>query len=173
MLRPLLLLASALLFVACSPALDPPMTRSCRGEYVNECRPYTYATLTSASLSPERVTLNDPTMRVRLQAAFTRCAGSTMPVSIQISAFVGAAGDGSIAAPIDGGGGTNARVIPLTTIPVTDTSAGSVDVMIDNPFFANVPANTQITLQFATIIDGCEGQLLETPYRTGGVATGP
>jgi hypothetical protein len=166
-------LGLASFLVACSPALDPPFTRSCRGEYVNECRPYTYATITAAELTPPQITLDDPSMRAHVHVEFTRCPGSTMPTSIQLAAFAGGSGDGSIPSPTDGGSGSDARVIPLTTIPVPDTSASSLDVTIDNPFFANVPANRTIQLQFTTIIDGCEGELFATDYRTGGLAPTP
>src|SRR5260221_200444 len=122
---------AALALLACSPTLDPPMTRSCRGEYVIECRPYTYATVTGASLTPSGILLNDPTMRAHVHVDFTRCDMASMPLTVQIAAFAGGGGDANIPEP--DGGSTGARVIPLVTVGPADPGATSIDVMIDNP----------------------------------------
>jgi len=160
----------ALVLAACSPAVDPPMTRSCRGEYVDECRPYTYARIVGATLTPSGITLNDPVMRAQVHVDFTRCDMGTMPLTVEIAAFVGGDSvDAHITSPSDGGGSSNARVIPLTTIGPVTPGTTSIDVTIDNPFFANVPANSPITLQFAPIIDGCQGDLFTIAYQTGPV----
>ncbi len=165
--------ALALGTLACSSAA-PPMTRSCRGEYVDECRPYTYAQITNATLDPQGITLGDATMQAHVHVDFTRCdMGTDLPLTVQISAFVGATGDGSIPDPDDTGVSSDARVIPLTTVGPPAMGSNSIDVMIDNPFFAQVPANTRIQLQFAPIIDDCEGDLFSESYRTGPVVATP
>lgn len=140
------------------------MTRSCRGEYVVECRPYTYAMITSASLTPERITLNDASMMATVHVDFTECAmvPSTTPLTVEISAFIA----GSVSEP-DDAGTSNARVIPLGTVGPAAPGATSIDVTIPNPFFAHVPADTDILLQFAPIVDGCQGDLVSVPYHTG------
>lgn len=150
------------------------MTRSCRGEYVDECRPFTYASISAASLSPERITLRDPSMMAHVHVDFTECGMvlTDRPLTVQISAFVGGTGDASIPEPGDGGG-SSARVIPLTTVGPPAAGATSIDVMIANPFFANVPADTNITLQFVPVVDGCAGTLFSTTYRTGMVLVTP
>ncbi len=146
------------------------MTRSCRGEYVNECRPRTYARVTAATLTPERITLNDPTMHAMVHVEFTRCDMAPLPLYVQVAAFIGG-GDGAIPEP--DGGSTSARVVPLTMIGPADPGASSIDVTIPNPFFANVPADRDITLQFAPIIDDCQGELVSVRYHTGVLATMP
>lgn len=173
MLRSALAITASFALLACAPALDPPMTRSCRGEYVNECRPYTYAMVSAASLTPERITLNDPAMMAHVHVEFTECAmvSSTTPLTVQIAAFIGGVGDAAVPEP--DGGSSGARVVPLGTVGPPAAGATSIDVMIANPFFANVPADTDITLQFAPIIDGCQGTLVEVPYHTGLVVMTP
>ena len=79
----------------------------------------------------------------------------------------------SIPDPDDTGVSSDARVIPLTTVGPPAMGSNSIDVMIDNPFFAQVPANTRIQLQFAPIIDDCEGDLFSESYRTGPVVATP
>ena len=168
-MRTALLLVTMFSLLGCSPAVDPPMTRSCCGEYVNECRPYDYARVTAASLTPDGITLNDPAMRATVHVEFERCGMATLPLYVQISVFVGGTGDASIPEP--DGGSTSARVIPLGMVGPAASGATSIDAVIDNPFFANVPANTRVTLQFAPMIDDCQGQIFETAYRTGPVVT--
>lgn len=164
------LVLTLLVLAGCS-SVDPPMTRSCRGEYVNECRPYTYARITAATLTPSRITLADPTMSAMVHVELTRCDMAPLPLYVQLSAFVGATGDARIPEP--DGGGSSARVIPLTMIGPVDAGATSMDVTIPNPFFTNVPADSDITLQFEPVIDDCGGEVLSIPYHTGPLATMP
>jgi hypothetical protein len=173
MLRSALAAMACLALLGCTPALDPPMTRSCRGEYVNECRPQTYASISAASLMPERITLDDPSMTAMVHVEFTECAmvPSDRPLHVEISAFVGGTTDASFSEP--DGGSSGARVIPLATVGPPAPGATSIDVTIPNPFFANVPADRNITLQFAPIVDGCQGELVSVPYHTGIVLAAP
>ncbi len=154
---------------ACSPSPPAPrFTRSCRGEYVDACRPYTYARVTSATLTPSRIRVDDPTMRAQVHVEFERCGMAPLPLTVQIAAFV----PGAFAEP--DGGSSDGRVFPLTTIGPAASGATSIDVMIDNPFFANaVPADSNITLQFAPIIDDCEGDLFSLDYHTGVAVIAP
>jgi hypothetical protein len=158
----------AIVLASCSSSSnDPPMTRSCRGEYVNECRPYTYARITAATLTPDRITLSDPSMRATVHVEFTRCDMAPLPLFVQIDAY----DDSAIGEP--DGGTSMGRVIPLTMIGPVPDGATTYDVTIDNPFFANVPVNSMITLQFSPIIDDCQGEMVAVPYHTGTAAMGP
>jgi hypothetical protein len=157
-----------LVLASCSAApLDPPMTRSCRGEYVDACRPYTYARIVSASLTPNAITLNDPRMMAHVHVEFAVCSMAPALPTVQISAFIGGAGDAMVPDPPDGAPSTNARLVPLAVVGPPVSGATSIDVTIPNPFFANVPADTGITLQFAPVLDGCEGDMVSIPYHTG------
>lgn len=173
MLRTALAATASLALLGCTPTLDPPMTRSCRGEYVNECRPYTYASVSAASLTPERITLNDPAMMATVHVEFTECGmvPGDRPLTVEISAFIGGTSDASFSEP--DGGSSGARVIPLVTVGPPAPGATSIDVTIPNPFFANVPPDSRITLQFAPLVDSCQGALFSVPYHTGTVLTTP
>lgn len=161
-------LSAALLLAACTPArLDPPMTRSCRGEYVDACRPNTYARITAASLTPNAITLNDPAMMAHVHVEFSECAMAPTPLTVQIAAFIGSAGDATVSNPRDGGFATGPTIVQLATVGPAAPGATSIDLIIPNPFFANVPVDTAITLQFSPIIDDCQGELFAIPYHTG------
>ena len=159
----------ALVASACAPTpLDPRSVRSCRGEYVDACRPYTYARVVDATLSPAALAIADPSARAHVTVRFETC-GPRTPAQprIDLSALLGRLDDAGVLSPGDGGT-SSARVIPLATIPPsTDPTATTLDVMIDNPFFADVPPDTAIILQFTPVIDGCSGEVFPLTYRTG------
>ncbi len=162
--------AAVLTLSACSPApLEPRFVRSCRGEYVDACRPYTYAQIVDATFGPAAIPIGDPTATAHVTVTFETC-GAMTPAQprIDLSALLGQLDDGGVPSPVPDGGTSSARVVPLASIaPSINPTATTVDVMIENPFFADVPANTTIILQFTPVIDGCAGEVFRLPYRTG------
>jgi hypothetical protein len=163
-------LVSGVALSACSPGpLEPRFVRSCRGEYVDFCRPYTYAQITAATFGPEALPIGDPSSRAHVTVTFETC-GAMTPTQprIDLSALLGQVNDSGVPSPIADGGSSSARVIPLASIPpATDPAARTIDVMIDNPFFADVPEDTLIILQFTPVIDSCAGEVFRVEYRTG------
>ncbi|MFO0685676.1 MAG: hypothetical protein U0234_26680 [Sandaracinus sp.] len=168
----LVLLALAL-STACSPAVDPPMTRSCRGEYVEACRPYTYAIVTRASLTPERIALNDPTMMAHVHVELTACDMAPSAPRVNVAAIIGGSGDASIPEPGDGGGSSGARVVELVTVGPPPAGSSVIDVDVANPFFANVPPDSHVTLRFSPVIGDCEGDPVTSDYQTGPIVATP
>jgi hypothetical protein len=164
----------ALALAGCSPApLQPRFVRSCQGEYVDACRPYTYAQITDATFGPAAIAIGDPGMRAHVTVTFETCGAMTpSQPRIDLSALLGQLDDAGVPSPLPDGGSSSARVIPLSSIaPSMDPSATTLDVMIDNPFFADVPANEDILLQFTPVIDGCAGEVFTLRYRTGPLAS--
>ena len=101
--------------------------------------------------------------------AFATC-GAMTPAQprIDLSALLGQLDDAGVPSPLPDGGTSSARVVPLATIaPSSDPAATSVDRVISNPFFADIPAATEIILQFTPVIDGCAGEVFRLRYRTG------
>ena len=164
----------SLALAGCTPGpLEPRFVRSCRGEYVDFCRPYTYAQITGATFGPEALPIGDPSAQAHVTVTFETC-GPMTPAQprIDLSALLGQASDSGVASPFDGGGTSSARVVPLASIPpATDPTARTIDVMIDNPFFADIPENERIILQFTPVIDGCAGEVFRVEYRTGEIPT--
>jgi hypothetical protein len=163
------LLAAALLVASCSSSPPvPAMERSCRGEIVDVCDPYAWAAVTAATLGPAQLRIGDPTTSAMVHVELSTCAMAPARPSIQINALVGStSGDASLPPPIDGGASTGARIVSLATIPSSAVMGTSVDTTIPNPFFADVPPSTAITLQFVPVIAGCQGDAFQTPYTTG------
>lgn len=152
------------LLASCSSApTEPRFVRSCRGEYVDACRPYTYARISEAMLGPEQITIGDPGMRAHVTATFETCGEMTpFPPRIDVSAIIGSGTTPD--------GGSAVRVVPLVSIP-TEAGETSVDVTIDNPFFTDIPEDEDIVLRFTPVIDGCQGDAVEQMYRTGEFAS--
>lgn len=161
---------AVLLVGGCSPApLEPRFVRSCRGEYVDACRPYTYAQIVGATFGPAEIPIGDPSVLAHVTVMFETC-GAMTPAQprIDLSALLGQTDDGGVTSPGTDGGTSSARVIPLDSIaPSADPTATSVDVMIANPFFADIPEDDDIILQFTPVIDGCAGDVFRLPYHTG------
>ncbi len=149
----------------------PPLERSCGGEVVLACDPYEYAEIVSATLEPTRISPGDPrgfaTVRVEL-----RTCGDRVPVApeVQLAALVSGAG-GSF--PLDASGrdvgppGDGTRLYQLASVRAGATTDTVIERTIDNPFDSRIPIDSDITLRFAPVIGGCEGEALEIPYRTG------
>lgn len=132
------------------------------------CDPYTWAAITTASLGPDHLRIADPTAMAMVHVEFRSCAMAPARPSILINALIGStSSDASLPPPIDGGTPTGARIVSLATIPSSAVMGTSVDTMIPNPFFADVPPSTTITLQFVPVISGCQGDAFQTPYTTG------
>lgn len=163
-----LLLVGALLGSSCDRSL---FEASCGGEAVLACRPYTYAQVVSASLEPARVSPGDPrifpTVRVELRTCGDRVPS---PPTVQISALVSGAG-GTF--PLDAAGhdvgppGDDTRVYQLATVRADAPTDTLLEESIDNPFDGRIPVESDIQLRFAPVIDGCEGDAITIPYRTG------
>jgi hypothetical protein len=169
MLRPLAALTGLLALASCSPAtLDPPMQRSCRGEYVDACRPYAWSHISAASLTPNMIMPDSPTAMAHVHVDFASCAMAPTGVTVQIAAFIGGTSDATITNPLDGGSSTNARTIQLGMVGPAMPGATSIDTMIPNPFFGySLPYDTSIQLLFVPLVDDCDGDLISIPYRTG------
>ncbi len=173
MRRSAIVLAPLALSVACTTPVDPPMTRSCRGEYVEACRPYTYAVVTAGSLTPERITLNDPAMMAHVHVELTACGMAPSAPRVNVAAIIGGSGDASIPEPGDGGGSSSARVVELVTVGPPPAGSSVIDVDVANPFFANVPPNSRVTLRFSPVIGDCEGDPATSDYQTGSLVATP
>jgi hypothetical protein len=163
-----LVLLSAACLLACGGE-DPPLTRSCAGEAIPNCRPYEYAVVTAASLEPDGILVGDPAATVHIRVELDTCGDrSPGPHTVAIRALVTTGG----AAGADAG--SSGRILSLEEVADDGVTFGdevardgSIDVFVPNPFIGDVPVDTDMTLRLAPRLNTCEGDTFELPYRTG------
>lgn len=162
--------ALSLVVAGCGDECDdgPLLERSCGGCAVPNCRTFEYATITSATVEPERVELGDPTTQVRFNVMLNQC-GSNTPGPHEVRVTVLAQGMGG---PGDAGG--SERLFTILTLEddgrtFGDETAmdGVIDVQAGNPFGNNLPSETEVVLRFTPFLNTCEGETFETTYRLG------
>ncbi|MGF1467711.1 MAG: hypothetical protein ACFCGT_16420 [Sandaracinaceae bacterium] len=156
-------MAVALALVASACGTDD-LTRSCDGQFVGACRPFELAVITEAAFTPQLLPVGDFAQRAQITVAFDRCEMAPRRPIVVLSA--------RIPNPEEPG---EERIIPLLDLeddgtngdPVADDDV--IDVDVANPFIANVPPNTELTLRFVprSGVGGCAGEAVELPYRTG------
>jgi len=147
---------------------DSLLTRSCRGEAVPNCRPYEYSIVESASLTPDGLSVSDFGAEAHVQVHLQTC-GEQAPSPHEIVVRALAASPDVLA-----DGGDSVAVYTLLTLSDNGMDGdavakdGVVDVMVPNPFGAEVPADRSMTLRFEPrILPSCVGETLEAPYHTG------
>lgn len=128
---------------------------------MNLCGPHEWAEITEASLTPERLTIADFDLRVRVRVTLDRCSDAPAPHEVEVTALINTS-------PGDAGG------VPVTIMTLLTVEDGDADGMIDteviNPFLATFPANEDIVLRFlarSSNLAGCTSGSIEVPYRTG------
>ena len=161
-------LVPALLVTACGDE-DSLLTRSCRGEAVPNCRPFEYSVVESASLTPDGLSVSDFGAEAHIVVRLQMCGAQTpTPHEVVIRALA--------ASPdvLADGGGDSVAVYTLLTLGDNGMDGdavakdGMIDVMRENPFGPEVPADRSMTLRFeARILPSCVGQAFEVGYRTG------
>jgi len=148
---------------------DPPLTRSCAGEAIPNCRPYEYAVVTTASIEPNGILVGDPAATVHVRVELDTCgARSPGPHSVAIRALVIAGGS------IGADAGASERILNLEEVADNGAAFGDdtaqdglIDVFVPNPFIGDVPPDADMTLRLAPRLNTCEGDTYEIPYRTG------
>ncbi len=166
----LVVVAASLSGLGCDQAAGA-FDRSCGGEYINSCMPYEYTQVVTASLEPERISPGDNLGVATIRATFRNCGErSPAPPALQITAVITRAGT---SVPLDGrsdGGitGSGERIVPLGTYRNTSSDPLVFVATIANPFDeVSIPGNAEFTLRFRSVVNTCEGDGIETPYRTG------
>jgi hypothetical protein len=156
--------AVAALLCGCTDDLDA----SCDGETVNECAPYTYAVVRSATIEPEAIMPGDPTPEAgaHVRVAYASC-GEKAPGTHRIVLSARTTGAGLPDA------GESLRVVVLdewyddgTTHGDEVARDGVLDIMVANPFFDLQP-NTTVRLRFEPHLMSCIGDGVEADYTTG------
>gem|GEM_PF-2387887 len=155
--------------MGCSRA--PAFERSCNGEYINACIPFEYTQVVTASLEPQRISPGDNLGVATLRATFRNCGERTpAPAALQITAVIARAGT---TVPFDSRGdggptGSGQRIVPLGTFRNASRDPLVFLATVENPFDeVSIPGNADFTLRFRSIIGACEGDGIESPYRTG------
>lgn len=165
----LVALMAGLAGVGCTRA--PDFERSCNGEYINACMPYEYTQVVTASLEPQRISPGDNLGVATVRATFRNCGErAPAPAALQITAVIARAGT---TVPFDSQGdggstGSGERIVPLGTYRNTSSDPLVFVATIENPFDeVSIPGNADFTLRFRSIIRACEGDGIESSYRTG------
>jgi len=148
--------------------------RSCRGEAVTDCLPHEYSIIDEASVTPQDVTVGDPTERLRFTVRMSICPEVAVrhEVAVKLQTITS-----------DGGTGSVLDLIRLADDGVTEgdevAGDGVIDVEIANPFLGErIPERQDVRLSFqavtrrdctrGTCVGGtCRSEPLLIDYRTG------
>ena len=165
----LVVLLASLTAMGCT--LAPDFERSCNGEYIDACQPYEYTQVVTASLEPQRISPGDNLGVATVRATFRNCGErAPAPAALQITAVISR---GGTSVPFDvqsdgGATGSGERIVPLGTYRNTSSDPLVFIATIENPFGeVSIPGNADITLRYRSIIGVCEGDGIESAYRTG------
>ena len=170
---------------ACSSGSGDPLTRSCGGDAIDNCLPFEYSIVQSASIEPAAIDVGDLSARAQVHIQLETC-GSDAPGTLVVTVT-------AIADTTDplGDGGTVGSRFPLLELRDDGTNGDAVagddviDVNTPNPFDNRLlPANTDLVLRFephrtASCSGGsctggtCTGEFFDLPYRTGALAPPP
>lgn len=161
-------LALALAATALAACSTDDLEASCDGEAVDECLPYTYAIVRSASVEPDRIKPGDPSPEsiAHIRVEYDSCRSSAPGNHrISLSALTSRAAFPDASASL--------MLIDLDTLPDDGMTNGDevardgiVDVNVANPFF-DLPPDTTVTLRFAPQLMSCTGGAHEIEYTTG------
>lgn len=153
---------------ACDGGVPTPaeaFEKSCSGEAVLTCRPYQYAIVREATVTPNNVEVGDPLARLMIHVAYDSCDASPGRHVIGIRALTGSS-------VVDGG--TGGSVLYLDEIHDDgmngDAAAddGLVDVEVPSFFDVfGIPTDADLTLRFEPNLEDCTGGAFELPYHTG------
>lgn len=160
--------AAALALGGCGdsePTAEENLEKSCGGEIIPNCRPYEYAIVREAMVTPAEIEVGDPLARVQVRVVFDGCADAPSSHIISLRAI-----DETGGMAIDGG--PSGSIFPLTTLrdggpEDMDEATGVIAADLENFFIAPVPARTDLLIRVEPRIDVCRGGLVDIPYRTG------
>ncbi|MFT5354253.1 MAG: hypothetical protein ACI9KE_001458 [Polyangiales bacterium] len=161
---------TCVLLSACSTT--PDFEASCAGEAVVNCLPFEASIIDSATVTPDRVTVDDLTTMASIRVQLSICPDAPRPHEIVME--------------LREGEGEGARLVELLMLrddgmTEGDSLAGDglIDVDLVNPFLGmRVPENEDVFLRFtarapADCTSGtcrggtCRSEEFEIPYRTG------
>ncbi len=146
---------------------EESLSKSCNGDVIPNCRPYEYAIVREASVSPDGVEVGDPLATIDVRFVIDACADAPMmhAVSLQAVDATGGAGDSDA--------GPTGRMTTLDTFYDNSSRDDNMEVgvfegSVQNFFLmALVNPNTDLVLTFEPRIDVCHGGSIELPYSTG------